>query len=214
MKLGLDIGSTTIKCILLNDDEQVVFKTYRRHFSKIVVECVKLLEEIKTEYLIDDHVKLMVSGSGAMGLASQNGLDFMQEVFATKQAVERYYPDCDCVIELGGEDAKILFLGRQLEVRMNGTCAGGTGAFIDQMANLLNCDTACLNDLAAKATQYYMIASRCGVFAKSDIQPLLNQGAKKEDIALSIYYAIVNQTIAGLAQGRKINGQVLYLGGL
>lgn len=213
MKLGLDIGSTTIKCILLDDEEEIIFKTYRRHYSKIVEESVKLLEEIAKNYLIDNHVKLMISGSGAMGLANQNGLDFMQEVFATKQAVERYYPDCDCVIELGGEDAKILFLGRQLEVRMNGTCAGGTGAFIDQMANLLNCDTASINELANNAKQHYTIASRCGVFAKSDIQPLLNQGAKKEDVALSIYYAIVNQTIAGLAQGRKISGKVLYLGG-
>ena len=149
----------------------------------------------------------------AWELQKKTGIPFVQEVYATRLAVNTLVPGTDVVIELGGEDAKILYLTDGLEVRMNGSCAGGTGAFIDQMAMLLNISPAELNELASKAEKNYTIASRCGVFAKSDIQPLLNQGAQKNDIAMSILYAVVNQTVAGLAQGRKIEGNVLYLGG-
>ena len=213
MKLGLDVGSTTIKCILLDEDDNIIYSSYERHLSKIVEKTIELLTYIKENYIQDHKCKLMISGSAGMGMAQCNDIDFAQEVFATKIACERLNPDTDVVIELGGEDAKILFISNHLEVRMNGSCAGGTGAFIDQMATLLNCDAATLDKLADNAKRSYTIASRCGVFAKTDIQPLLNQGALKEDIALSIFYAIVNQTIAGLAQGRPIKGNVLYLGG-
>ncbi len=213
MKLGLDVGSTTIKCVLLNDNDEIVYSSYERHLSKIVEKTIELLTYIKDNYLHDHKCQLMISGSAGMGMAQCNDIDFSQEVFATKVACEKLNPETDVVIELGGEDAKILFISNHLEVRMNGSCAGGTGAFIDQMATLLNCDAAALDKLADEAKRSYTIASRCGVFAKTDIQPLLNQGALKEDIALSIFYAIVNQTIAGLAQGRPIKGNVLYLGG-
>lgn len=148
-----------------------------------------------------------------MGVAESLDLPFIQEVYAEKTAVSRFYPDTDTVIELGGEDAKIIFLTGGFEMRMNGTCAGGTGAFIDQMATLMKLTPDELNELSKSHTRVYTIASRCGVFAKSDIQPLLNQGAKNEDVAAGIFAAVVNQTVAGLAQGRKIEGNVLYLGG-
>ena len=155
----------------------------------------------------------MISGSAGMGIAQANKIPFVQEVYSTKKAIDLLDKDIDVAIELGGEDAKILFLKGNMEVRMNGSCAGGTGAFIDQMATLLDCSVSKLNEMSKKAVKTYTIASRCGVFAKSDIQPLLNQGATKEDISKSIFYAVVNQTIAGLAQGRPIKGKVLYLGG-
>lgn len=154
-----------------------------------------------------------ISGSAGMGLAERAGIPFVQEVYATKVAMGHRLPDADVVIELGGEDAKILFLDGNLEVRMNGTCAGGTGAFADQMASLMQISVDEMNELAKKHDKIYSIASRCGVFAKTDIQPLLNQGARKEDISASILYAIVNQTITGLAQGRPIEGNIVYLGG-
>ena len=213
MRVGLDVGSTTIKCVVLNENDDIVYSSYERHFSKIVEKTVELLEKLKNDVIKGEKCQLMISGSAGMGMAQCNQIGFTQEVFATKIACDRLNPDVDVVIELGGEDAKILFISNRLEVRMNGSCAGGTGAFIDQMATLLNCDASKLNEYATNATRSYTIASRCGVFAKTDIQPLLNQGAKKEDIALSIFYAIVNQTIAGLAQGRPISGNVLYLGG-
>ena len=158
-------------------------------------------------------MQIAVSGSAGMGLAESLGLPFVQEVYATRIAVNRLLPGTDVVIELGGEDAKILFLQGGLEVRMNGSCAGGTGAFIDQMATLLNITPDQMNELAKDYEKIYTIASRCGVFAKSDIQPLLNQGARKNDVSASIFAAVVNQTIAGLAQGRVIEGRVVYLGG-
>ncbi|MCY1152957.1 MAG: acyl-CoA dehydratase activase [Sphaerochaetaceae bacterium] len=212
MKLGLDIGSTTIKCVLTDDENKIIFKTYKRHFSKIQETTITLLETVKN--LIDtDSIKLSLTGSAGMGMANRLNVPFIQEVYATRTSILEYNKGTDVVIELGGEDAKILFLDGNLEVRMNGTCAGGTGSFIDQMATLLDLETEDLNEIAKRANLSYPIASRCGVFAKGDIQPLINQGAKKSDIVLSIFQAVVNQTISGLAQGRPIKGNVIYLGG-
>ncbi len=213
MKIGLDIGSTTLKCVVVDDAGTILFRSYQRHFSLITQKTEELLTEIKETLPGAAEAPVVISGSAGMGLADDMGIPFVQEVYATRIAAGRLAPDTDVVIELGGEDAKILFLSGGMEVRMNGSCAGGTGAFIDQMATLLGVTPDEMDNLAAKAQKRYTIASRCGVFAKSDVQPLLNQGAKKEDVASSIFYAVVNQTIAGLAQGRKIEGGVLYLGG-
>ena len=213
MRVGLDIGSTTIKCVVLNDAGQIVYSTYERHFSHILEKGRALLEKVAAEYLPDGRAYLAISGSAGMGLADSCRVPFVQEVFATRVAANRLTPGTDCIIELGGEDAKILFLTNGTEVRMNGSCAGGTGAFIDQMATLLKMGADEMDKAAQSATRTYTIASRCGVFAKSDIQPLINQGAQAGDIAASIYQAVVNQTIAGLAQGRPIKGNILYLGG-
>ncbi|MCF0115727.1 MAG: 2-hydroxyglutaryl-CoA dehydratase, partial [Erysipelotrichaceae bacterium] len=212
-RIGLDIGSTTIKCAVLNEENEIIYSSYDRHFSQIVEKTIELLSKLRDEVIKGDECSLTMSGSAGMGMAERCWIPFVQEVYATKKAADKYIPNTDAIIELGGEDAKILFLKGNMEVRMNGSCAGGTGAFIDQMATLLKISPQQMNMLAAKAEKSYTIASRCGVFAKSDIQPLINQGAKKEDIAVSIFYAVVNQTIAGLAQGRPIEGKVLYLGG-
>ena len=213
MRVGLDIGSTTIKCVVLNDAGEILFSTYERHFSHILEKGKALLEKVAAEYLPDGKAFLAISGSAGMGLADSCQVPFVQEVFATRVAANRLVPGTDCIIELGGEDAKILFLTGGTEVRMNGSCAGGTGAFIDQMATLLKMGADEMDAAAQTATRTYTIASRCGVFAKSDIQPLINQGAQAGDIAASIYQAVVNQTIAGLAQGRPIQGNIVYLGG-
>lgn len=213
-RVGLDIGSTTIKCVVIDENANVIYSTYERHYSKIAEMIEKVLTRLKNEVLNgEDEVELAFSGSAGMGIADSCGFPFYQEVYATRASTKHFYPNTDCIIELGGEDAKIIFMNNGVEVRMNGSCAGGTGAFIDQMASLLNVDVTEIDDLAKKKEKIYTIASRCGVFAKSDIQPLLNQGAKKEDIAASIFYAVVNQTIAGLAQGREITGNIVYLGG-
>ena len=211
-RLGIDIGSTTIKCALFDRDGTLIYKSYERHKSKISEKMAELLRLIAADYP-DERMLLSVSGSAGMGLATDMELPFVQEVYATRTAVKAHFPDTDAVVELGGEDAKILFLTDGMEIRMNGTCAGGTGAFIDQMAELMNVSSDEMDELAKKREKIYTIASRCGVFAKSDVQPLLNQGARKEDIAGSILYAVVNQTVGGLAQGRRIEGNVLYLGG-
>ena len=213
MRIGLDIGSTTIKCVVLNEQEQVIFDTYERHGSHIAEKAAGLLRRLAKEQLAGQKAYLAISGSAGMGLAAGCGVPFVQEVFATRVAARRLAPEADVVVELGGEDAKILFLTGGTEVRMNGSCAGGTGAFIDQMATLLKMTPEQLNQAAAGATKTYTIASRCGVFAKSDIQPRITLGAAAGDIAASIFGAVVNQTIAGLAQGRAIRGSVLYLGG-
>ena len=213
MRVGLDIGSTTIKCVVLDEHDQVIYDTYERHGSHITEKAGELLARLAKEQVPGGRAYLAISGSAGMGLADGCGVPFVQEVFATRVAARRLAPQADVVIELGGEDAKILFLSGGTEVRMNGSCAGGTGAFIDQMATLLKMSPEELNDAASRAEKTYTIASRCGVFAKSDIQPLINQGAAAGDIAASIYQAVVNQTIAGLAQGRPIQGNVLYLGG-
>ena len=221
MKIGIDVGSTTLKCVVLNDDNEMIFNSYERHFSQITEKTAALLNKIKIALEVFENIpiQICISGSAGMGFAEKIGLPFVQEVYATRIAVDSIIPDADVVIELGGEDAKILFLTgenhseKDLEVRMNGSCAGGTGAFIDQMATLLNITPSDMNDYAEKQEKIYTVASRCGVFAKSDIQPLINQGAKLSDISASIFYAVVNQTIAGLAQGRPIKGKVVYLGG-
>ena len=213
MRVGLDIGSTTIKCVVLNDADELVYSTYERHYSHILEKGREILARVEAEYLHGEKALLAISGSAGMGLADSCKVPFVQEVFATRVAANRLAPGTDCIIELGGEDAKILFLTNGTEVRMNGSCAGGTGAFIDQMATLLKMSADEMDKAAQTATRTYTIASRCGVFAKSDIQPLINQGAQAGDISRSIYQAVVNQTIAGLAQGRPIKGSVLYLGG-
>ncbi len=212
MRIGLDIGSTTIKSVVIDKLGKIVYSSYERHFSQITSKTVEMLTAIKNKFA-NETFSLVISGSAGMGMAESCDIEFVQEVYAEKVAAEKNIPDSDVIIELGGEDAKIIFLGQAMEARMNGTCAGGTGAFIDQMATLLNVKTEEMNDLAAQYEKTYTIASRCGVFAKSDIQPLLNQGAKKSDIAISIFYAVVNQTIGGLAQGRPVEGNVVYLGG-
>ncbi len=208
---GIDIGSTTTKFVLLKDGK-VVDRRYERHFSKVREKTGEMLLEIG-KITGDEKIKLTLSGSAGLGISQELGIPFVQEVFATGEAVKRLDPDTSCVIELGGEDAKIIFFEGGTDERMNGSCAGGTGAFIDQMATLLDVGVDELDRLSMNYSRIYPIASRCGVFAKTDIQPLLNQGARKEDIARSIYQAVVNQTIAGLAQGRKIKNKVLFLGG-
>jgi len=213
LNIGLDIGSTTIKAVVIDPAGSIVFSHYERHYSQITEMTAKLLDTIDNEILFGRKAAIMVSGSAGLGMADRCRLPFIQEVHATRLAAKNMLPDTDVIIELGGEDAKILFLTHGMEVRMNGTCAGGTGSFIDQMATLLGVDINELDGLAAKAHRTYTIASRCGVFAKSDVQPLLNQGAKQTDIAASILNAVVNQTIGGLAQGRPIIGNVVYLGG-
>ena len=212
MKIGLDVGSTTLKCVVLSDSGEILHSSYERHYSQIPSKTAEVLRVILP--LVGTEVpQLAISGSAGMGMAQSCNIPFVQEVYATRLAANAYIPGTDVIIELGGEDAKILFLDGGLEVRMNGSCAGGTGAFIDQMATLLGVTQDDMDRLAAQSHQIYTIASRCGVFAKSDIQPLINQGAKREDIAASIFSAVVNQTIAGLAQGRPIKGSVAYLGG-
>ena len=209
--LGIDIGSTTAK-IVLRKGEEVLFERYERHFSQVREKTAELLHLI-SGITGDGTIAAAISGSAGLGLAEAADIPFIQEVFATGEVVKLKEPDTSCVIELGGEDAKIIFFEGGLDERMNGSCAGGTGAFIDQMATLLNITVDELDTLSLDAGRLYPIASRCGVFAKTDIQPLLNQGARKEDVAASIYQAVVNQTIAGLAQGKKIEGKVLFLGG-
>ncbi len=213
MKIGLDIGSTTIKCVVTDENGTITYRSYERHFSQITQKTVELLQTIQSILPAHSSTKVAISGSAGMGLAESCSIPFVQEVYATRIATNRLAPGTDVIIELGGEDAKILFLTGGMEVRMNGSCAGGTGAFIDQMATLLNISLEEMDELAARHDKLYTVASRCGVFAKSDIQPLLNQGAKKTDISASIFHAVVNQTIAGLAQGRPIKGNILYLGG-
>lgn len=211
MKVGIDIGSTTIKLVVM-DNERLVFKNYARHFSEIGSALTNSLTSLKN-IIGDKTFKIALAGSAGMGIAKKISLPFVQEVIACQKAVEEFIPQTDTVVELGGEDAKVIYLGNAPEVRMNGVCAGGTGSFIDHMASLLSTDALGLNTLAEKGKQIYTIASRCGVFAKTDIQALMNDGAKKADIALSIFQAVVNQTIGNLAQGRPIKGNVAFLGG-
>lgn len=210
--LGIDVGSTTVKTVIADEHKKIIYSKYQRHFSKVKETVSEQLNLIKEKYS-DASFRLAITGSAGLGLANASDLPFVQEVNAAFIAVKESYPKTDVVIELGGEDAKIIFFTGGVEQRMNGSCAGGTGAFIDQMATLLGITTDELDRLAMKAEKVYPIASRCGVFAKSDIQPLLNQGAKREDISASIFQAVVDQTVAGLSQGRKIEGNVLFLGG-
>lgn len=210
--LGIDVGSTTVKTVVLSSKKEVLYSKYERHFSQVKEASLKQLIEVKKKFP-NYSFKISITGSAGLGLAEASSLPFVQEVEGAFLAVKEFYPKTDVVIELGGEDAKIIFLTGGLEERMNGSCAGGTGAFIDQMSTLLDVTNATLDKMALKYNKIYPIASRCGVFAKSDIQPLLNQGADRNDVAMSIFHAIVDQTMSGLAQGREIKGNVLFLGG-
>ena len=212
LHVGLDVGSTTVKIVVMNDNLETIYTSYERHFSDTKNTVCKVLDELANSYP-DNEFTIALTGSGAMSAANFLDLPFIQEVVACKRAVEKYIPQTDVVIELGGEDAKIIYFDKFVEQRMNGTCAGGTGAFLDQMASLLHTDTAGLNELAKNYKTIYPIASRCGVFAKTDVQPLINEGAAKSDIAVSIFQAVVNQTISGLACGRPIRGNIAFLGG-
>ncbi|MDR1473587.1 MAG: 2-hydroxyacyl-CoA dehydratase [Lactobacillales bacterium] len=212
-RAGIDVGSTTVKLVIFAENQKCVFAEYERHFSDVLQATKKILQKAQKILGEDCLISLTITGSGGMGLAKKLEIPFVQEVIACTKAVEELIPQTDVVIELGGEDAKIIFFKENLEQRMNGSCAGGTGAFIDQMATLLKTDAEGLNELAKDYQTIYPIASRCGVFAKTDVQPLINEGAAKEDIAASIFQAVVHQTIAGLASGRKIEGKVAFLGG-
>ena len=212
LRIGIDIGSTTVKVVVLDEQNKLLFRSYERHYSKTRERALETLRSIR-DMLSGQQVKLVITGSAGLGVAKAAGLDFVQEVYATAAAVNEYVPGTDAVIELGGEDAKIIFFGGALEERMNGSCAGGTGAFIDQMATLMNVTADELDVLSLKHEKIYPIASRCGVFAKTDIQPILNQGGRKEDVAASIFQAVVDQTIAGLTQGRELKGKIVFLGG-
>ena len=212
LHIGIDVGSTTVKLAILDKANDVKFSVYRRHHADVRATIVEVLSEAAADFG-DKRMTIAITGSGGLLLAQWLGIEFVQEVIASKTAVETFIPATDVAIELGGEDAKIIYFDQGIEQRMNGTCAGGTGAFIDQMAALLNTDAGGLNVLAQGATTLYPIASRCGVFAKTDVQPLINEGARKEDIAASIFQSVVTQTISGLACGRPIRGHVAFLGG-
>ena len=211
--LGIDIGSTTVKIAVLNNENEVLFSDYERHFANIQETLSDLLG--RALYTLGPiRVSPVITGSGGLTLAKHLGVPFVQEVIAVSTALQDYAPQTDVAIELGGEDAKIIYFeGGNVEQRMNGVCAGGTGSFIDQMASLLQTDASGLNEYAKHYQALYSIAARCGVFAKSDIQPLINEGASKADLSASIFQAVVNQTISGLACGKPIRGHVAFLGG-
>ncbi len=211
-KLGIDVGSTTVKVVVTDKHNDIKHSEYMRHYSDIKSTVMTILTNTK-KAMASSQMQVAITGSGGLLLSKMLNRSFVQEVIATKKAVEVFLPGTDVVIELGGEDAKILYLTHGHEQRMNGTCAGGTGSFIDQMAVLLKTDASGLNELAKNHKTIYPIAARCGVFAKSDVQPLLNEGISKEDVAASIFQAVVTQTISGLAQGRPIRGKVVFLGG-
>ena len=211
-KLGIDIGSTTVKIALLDDADTIVFSDYERHFANIQETLQDLLEKA-TQSLGLFNCRPVITGSGGLTLAKHLLVPFTQEVIAVSTALQDYAPQCDVAIELGGEDAKIIYFTNGIDQRMNGICAGGTGSFIDQMASLLQTDAPGLNEYAKNYKSIYPIAARCGVFAKTDIQPLINDGATKEDLSASIFQAVVNQTISGLACGKPIRGNVAFLGG-
>lgn len=213
LRAGIDVGSTTVKLVIIDEENHTKFAKYERHYSDVKAATEKVLNEAMTELGEETPITMTITGSGGMGLADVLNISFVQEVIACTKTVEEIIPETDVAIELGGEDAKITFFEGALEQRMNGSCAGGTGAFIDQMAVLLKTDANGVNELAKNYQTIYPIASRCGVFAKTDVQPLINEGAAKEDISASIFQAVVNQTIAGLAAGRKIKGKIAFLGG-
>ena len=211
--LGIDIGSTTVKIAILDNEHNILFSDYERHFANIRETLSALLQKAYKE-LGNITLCPMITGSGGLTLANHLGVPFTQEVIAVATSLQELAPQTDVAIELGGEDAKIIYFeGGNVEQRMNGICAGGTGSFIDQMASLLKTDASGLNEYAKDYQALYPIAARCGVFAKSDIQPLINEGATKEDLSASIFQAVVNQTISGLACGKPIRGHVAFLGG-
>ena len=210
--IGIDIGSVTVKTVIFDTNNNIVYKEYKRHFSDVKKALSEVLVNIYNK-LKNSKVTIVITGSGGIDISQKLNIKFIQEVIASTHAIEYFYPDTDVVIELGGEDAKVTYLTGGIDQRMNGICAGGTGAFIDQMASLLQTDTFGLNELAKDYNVIYPIASRCGVFAKTDIQPLINDGAKRSDIAMSIFNAVVVQTVSVLSCGRKIEGKVAFLGG-
>ena len=212
IKVGIDIGSTTIKVIVIDDASNIIYSNYKRHYADIKKHLFSILDEVEN-IIGNEKVKIKVTGSGSMNIAKLLEIGFVQEVVAVATALKKVVPQTDVAIELGGEDAKIIYFKGGLEERMNGICAGGTGSFIDQMAALLQTDAKGLNDAASTYNQIYPIAARCGVFAKTDIQPLINDGVSKSDLAASIFQAVVNQTISGLACGKPIRGCVAFLGG-
>jgi predicted CoA-substrate-specific enzyme activase len=209
---GIDVGSTTVKLAVLDVENNTLYAEYQRHHTDIRATITELIGNAIAVFG-EQPMTVAITGSGGLLLAQWLSLDFVQEVIASKTAVNVFIPATDVAIELGGEDAKIIYFGSGIEQRMNGTCAGGTGSFIDQMASLLNTDASGLDALAAESNILSPIASRCGVFAKTDVQPLLNEGARREDIAASIFQSVVTQTISGLACGRPIRGNVAFLGG-
>ena len=212
-RLGIDIGSTTVKIAVLDDDNNILFSDYRRHHANIK-ETLKDLISLALSKLGNITVYPVITGSGGLNIAKHLGVPFTQEVIAVATSLQTLAPKTDVAIELGGEDAKIIYFeDGNVEQRMNGICAGGTGSFIDQMASLLQTDATGLNEYAKNYKSLYTIAARCGVFAKTDIQPLINEGATSEDLAASIFQAVVNQTISGLACGKPIRGHVAFLGG-
>lgn len=211
-KLGIDIGSTTVKIVIINEENEILFSDYERHFANIQETLAGLMKKAQ-EGLGDFPVSPMITGSGGLTISKHLDIPFIQEVVAVSTSLQDYAPQTDVAIELGGEDAKIIYFTNGIEQRMNGICAGGTGSFIDQMASLLRTDAAGLNEYAKSYQAIYPIAARCGVFAKSDIQPLINEGATKPDLSASIFQAVVNQTISGLACGKPIRGNVAFLGG-
>ena len=211
--LGIDIGSTTVKVALLDQDLHIIFSDYERHYANIQETLAGLLKKALNQTGPIDIIPV-ITGSGGLTLSSHLHVPFVQEVVAVASAPQDYAPQTDVAIELGGEDAKIIYFeGGNVEQRMNGICAGGTGSFIDQMASLIQTDASGLNEYAKNYKSLYTIAARCGVFAKTDIQPLINEGATKEDLSASIFQAVVNQTISGLACGKPIRGHVAFLGG-
>ncbi|MDR2105751.1 MAG: 2-hydroxyglutaryl-CoA dehydratase, partial [Deferribacteraceae bacterium] len=212
LSVGLDVGSTTVKVVVRDSNGSLIFKSYKRHFSDVRKTMIELIEEV-CERFLDTSFTIAVAGSGGISVSAWLGVEFIQEVIASTAAIREIIPETDVAIELGGEDAKITFFDSGVDQRMNETCAGGTGAFIDQMAAVLETDAAGLNELAKDYSTLYPIAARCGVFAKTDIMPLLNEGAPKNDIAASIFQAVVDQTVGGLACGRSIKGNVAFLGG-
>ena len=211
-RLGIDIGSTTVKIAVIDEANNIMFSDYERHFANIQETLQGLLTKAVSE-LGEFDVYPVITGSGGLTLAKHLEVPFTQEVVAVSTALQDYAPQTDVAMELGGEDAKIIYFTNGIDQRMNGICAGGTGSFIDQMASLLQTDASGLNEYAKNYKSIYPIAARCGVFAKSDIQPLINDGATKEDLAASIFQAVVNQTISGLACGKPIRGNVAFLGG-
>ena len=211
--LGIDIGSTTVKIAILDENDNLVFSDYKRHFANIQETLADLLQKAENQ-LGELTLCPVITGSGGLTLANHLEVPFVQEVIAVSTSLQKLAPKTDVAIELGGEDAKIIYFENgNVEQRMNGICAGGTGSFIDQMASLLQTDAPGLNEYAKHYKALYPIAARCGVFAKTDIQPLINDGATKEDLSASIFQAVVNQTISGLACGKPIRGHVAFLGG-
>ena len=211
-RLGVDIGSTTVKIVILDQENRVCFSDYKRHYANIQETLASLIYDASSR-LGNITLSPVITGSGGLQLSRHLDVPFLQEVVAVSSALQAYAPHTDVAIELGGEDAKIIYFTNGIEQRMNGICAGGTGSFIDQMADLLQTDPAGLNEYAKNYKTIYPIAARCGVFAKTDIQPLINEGATQEDLSASIFQAVVNQTISGLACGKPIRGNVAFLGG-